>query len=188
MPLRLSFETGTLAGIHIVTSAPIIRLGRDPQTNDILLTNPKVSRKHAVIERSVRGGYSLEVLGTGPSQLNGDPVAAVAGRPTVHPLSTGDRLAFGGIELTVSEATVKLIAVSGPSAGRELAVDGTVRQPTEPKPPWPIPSAWRTRSASAPDSVALWPLAGALRPQRHLLLPAPRGAPRRRPLGVARPA
>lgn len=127
MPLRLSFDTGALAGIHIVTSAPTIRLGRDPQANDILLTNPKVSRKHAVIERSVRGGYSLEVLGTGPSQLNGDPVAAVAGRPTVHPLSTGDRLEFGGVELTVSEATVKLIAVSGPSAGRELAVDGTVR-------------------------------------------------------------
>ena len=30
MPLRLSFETGALAGIHIVTSAPTIRLGRDP--------------------------------------------------------------------------------------------------------------------------------------------------------------
>jgi len=127
MPLRLSFETGALAGIHIVTSAPTIRLGRDPQANDILLTNPKVSRRHAVIERSVRGGYSLEVLGTGPSLLNGDPVAAVGGRPTVHSLSTGDQLAFGGVELTVSEATVKLIAVSGPSAGRELVLDGTVR-------------------------------------------------------------
>jgi pSer/pThr/pTyr-binding forkhead associated (FHA) protein/thioredoxin reductase/ferredoxin len=127
MPLRLSFDTGALAGIHIVTSAPTIRLGRDPQANDILLTNPKVSRRHAVIERSVRGGYSLEVLGTGPSELNGDPIAAVAGRSTVHALTTGDQLAFGGIELTVSEATVKLIAVSGPSAGRELAIDGTVR-------------------------------------------------------------
>ncbi|HEU4734480.1 MAG TPA: FHA domain-containing protein, partial [Kofleriaceae bacterium] len=127
MPLRLSFETGALAGIHIVTSAPTIRLGRDPQTNDILLTNPKVSRRHAVIERSVRGGYSLEVLGSGPSQLNGDPVSAVAGRPTVHALSNGDRLEFGGVELSVSEATVKLIAVSGPSAGRELAIDGSVR-------------------------------------------------------------
>jgi pSer/pThr/pTyr-binding forkhead associated (FHA) protein/thioredoxin reductase/ferredoxin len=127
MPLRLSFETGALAGIHIVTSAPTIRLGRDPQTNDILLTHPKVSRKHAVIERSVRGGYSLEVLGAGPSQLNGDPVAAIGGRPTVHPLATGDRLAFGGVELTVWEATVKLICVSGPSAGRELVLDGTVR-------------------------------------------------------------
>ncbi|HEX2690402.1 MAG TPA: FHA domain-containing protein, partial [Kofleriaceae bacterium] len=127
MPLRLSFDTGALAGIHIVTSAQTIRLGRDPQLCDILLTHPKASRRQAVIERSVRGGYSLEVLGTGPSQLNGDPVAAIGGRPTVHPLSSGDRLAFSGVEFTVSEATVKLIAVSGPSAGRELVIDGTVR-------------------------------------------------------------
>lgn len=127
MPLRLSFESGALAGIHIVTSATTLRLGRDPQANDILLTNPMVSRKHAVIERSVRGSYSLQVLGTGPSQLNGDPVAATAGRPIVHPLTTGDRLEFGGVELMISEATVKMIAVSGPSAGRELVIDGTVR-------------------------------------------------------------
>jgi thioredoxin reductase (NADPH) len=127
MPLRLSFDSGALAGIHIVTSAPMIRLGRDPQSNDILLSNPKVSRKHAVIERSVRGGYALQVLGTGPSTLNGDPVAAIAGRNTVHSLSTGDRLSFGGIEITVSEATVKLICVSGPTAGRELVLDGSVR-------------------------------------------------------------
>lgn len=53
MPLRLSFESGPLAGIHIVTSSQTIRLGRDPGQNDILLTNPKVSRRHAVIERSI---------------------------------------------------------------------------------------------------------------------------------------
>ena len=127
MPLRLSFETGQLAGIHVLTSTPTLRLGRDPQANDILLTNPKVSRRHAVIMRSVRGGYALEVLGSGPSRLNGDVIAAIAGRATIHPLSTGDHLDFGGVELTVSEATVKLIAVSGPSAGRELVIDGTVR-------------------------------------------------------------
>src|SRR5262249_6329797 len=107
--------------------AQTIKLGRDPQQNDILLTNPKVSRKHALIERSIRGGYTLEVLGTGPSRLNGDPIAAIAGRTTLHPLSTGDHLDFGGVELTVSEAQVKLIVTSGPLAGREVAIDGTVR-------------------------------------------------------------
>ncbi|HWU90749.1 MAG TPA: FHA domain-containing protein [Kofleriaceae bacterium] len=127
MPLRLSFESGPLAGIHIVTSAPTIRLGRDPSANDILLTNPKVSRRHALLERSVRGGYALEVMGTGPSKLNGDPIAAVGGRSTVHALSSGDRLDFGGVELVVAEAEVKLIAVSGASAGREIAIDGPVR-------------------------------------------------------------
>ncbi|MBS1119267.1 MAG: modulated efflux pump with fused ATPase and integral rane subunit, partial [Deltaproteobacteria bacterium] len=127
MPLRLSFDSGPLAGIHIVTSAQSIRLGRDPGQNDILLTNPKVSRRHAVIERSVRGGYSLEVMGTGPSKLNGDPISAIAGRPAIHQLSTGDRLDFGGIELGVAEAEVKFIAVSGNSAGREFSIDGPAR-------------------------------------------------------------
>ncbi len=127
MPLRLSFDSGPLAGIHIVTSAQQIRLGRDPAQNDILLTNPKVSRRHAMIERSVRGGYSLEVMGTGPTKLNGDPISSVGGRSTVHALSTGDRLDFGGIEVVVSEAQAKLVAVSGSAAGREIAIDGPAR-------------------------------------------------------------
>ncbi|HWO26126.1 MAG TPA: FHA domain-containing protein [Kofleriaceae bacterium] len=127
MPLRLSFESGPLAGVHIVTSAPSIRLGRDPAANDILLTNPKVSRRHALIERSVRGGYSLEVLGAGPSKVNGDQIAAIGGRSTVHTLSSGDRLEFGGVEIVVAEAEAKLIAVSGASAGRDAAIDGPAR-------------------------------------------------------------
>jgi len=127
MPLRLSFDSGPLAGIHIVTSAQQIRLGRDPGQNDILLTNPKVSRKHAVIERSVRGGYSLEVMGTGPSTLNGDPIAAVQGRPVIQQLANGDRLNFGGIELGVAEAEVKFIVVSGGSVGKEVSIDGPAR-------------------------------------------------------------
>ncbi|MBA2539068.1 MAG: FHA domain-containing protein [Deltaproteobacteria bacterium] len=127
MPLRLSFDSGPLAGIHIVTSAQSIRLGRDPGQNDILLTNPKVSRKHAVIERSVRGGYSLEVMGTGPSKINGDVIVAVAGRPVIQQLANGDRLDFGGIELGVAEAEVKFIVVQGPAVGRELAIDGPAR-------------------------------------------------------------
>ncbi len=127
MPLRLSFESGPLAGIHIVTSSQTIRLGRDPGQNDILLTNPKVSRRHAVIERSIRGGYSLEVMGSGPSKLNGDQISAVQGRAAIQQLANGDRLDFGGIELGVNEAEVKLIAVMGTSAGREVSIDGPAR-------------------------------------------------------------
>src|SRR5512138_1101997 len=127
MPLRLSFDSGPLAGIHIVTSSQTIRLGRDPSQNDILLTNPKVSRRHAVIERSVRGGYSLEVMGTGPSRLNGDPISAIGGRSTVTALSSGDRLDFGGVEIVAAEAEVKLIVVMGAAAGKEIAIDGPCR-------------------------------------------------------------
>src|SRR5262245_13285373 len=127
MPLRLAFETGALAGIHIVTAATTVRMGRDPQQNDILLTNPKVSRRQAILEKSVRGGYSLEIIGTGPSKLNGDPIVSIAGRPTVHAISSGDRVDFGGVEFQVSEADVKLMVVSGPAAGRELLLTGNAR-------------------------------------------------------------
>ena len=127
MALRLSFESGALAGIHIVTASPSVRLGRDPQTNDILLTHPKVSRRHAVIEKSVRGGYSVDVLGTGPSKLNGDSIVGIPGQPTVLGLSTGDRLEFGGVEIEVSEAEVRLLVVSGKQSGRAIALDQPIR-------------------------------------------------------------
>jgi len=127
MPLRLAFETGALAGIHIVTAATTIRLGRDPQQNDILLTNPKVSRRHAILEKSVRGGYSLEIIGSGPSKLNGDAIVAIAGRPTVHAITSGDRVDFGGVEFQLNEADVKLMVVSGPAAGREMLLTGNAR-------------------------------------------------------------
>ena len=117
MPLRLSFDTGALAGIHIVTSAKTVRLGRDPAHNDVLLTNPKVSRRHAILERSVRGGYSMEVIGTGPSKLNGDAIQMISGRSTVQALSSGDHVDLGGVEFTVAEAEVRLICVSGPAVG-----------------------------------------------------------------------
>ena len=95
MALRLSFATGALAGIHIVTAAKTVRLGRAPAQNDILLTTPKVSRRHAVLERSARGGYSMEVIGSGPSRLNGDAIQVVPGQPTTTPLSGGDRVDLG---------------------------------------------------------------------------------------------
>ena len=116
MALKLSFETGALAGIHIVTASATVRLGRDPQANDILLTHPKVSRRHAVIERSMRGGYALDLLGSGPSKLNGD--VAAQGQ---MPLTSGDRLEFGGVELAVTEVDVKLIVVSG--ANKQIALE-----------------------------------------------------------------
>ena len=124
MPLRLSFDTGALAGIHIVTAAKSIRLGRDPAQNDILLTNPKVSRRHALLERSIRGGYSIEIVGNGPTKLNGDNVVAVAGRSTVQALGNGDHVELGGVEFSVAECEVRLICTTGAAAGKEILLDG----------------------------------------------------------------
>src|SRR5574337_2096918 len=117
MPLRLSFENGPLAGVHVVTAATLIRLGRDPEVNDIVLTSPTSSRRHAMLERSVVGGYSIQVLSSGQSTLNGDPLVSVGGRPTVASLASGDRVDLGGVQFVVDECEVKLICVAGPSVG-----------------------------------------------------------------------
>src|SRR5580693_6298035 len=98
MPIRLSFETGPLAGTHILTGATLVRLGRDPETNDLILTTATASRRHALIQRSVSGTHTLEIVGSGPSSLNGESVVAVGGRPTVQALASGDRIDLGGIE------------------------------------------------------------------------------------------
>ena len=124
MSIRLSFDTGALAGIHIVTAAKSIRLGRDPAQNDILLTNPKVSRRHALLEKSIRGGYSIEIVGNGPTKLNGDPVVPIAGRPTVQALGNGDHVELGGVEFSVAECEVRLICTTGAAAGKEILLDG----------------------------------------------------------------
>ena len=126
MAIRLSFENGALAGTHIVTAAKLIRIGREPGANDILLTAPMVSRRHATLERSVLGHHAVTLLGNGPSKLNGDPFTLLDGRPHAQPLATGDRIDLGGVELVFAEAEAKLICVAGPSAGRELVlVDAT---------------------------------------------------------------
>jgi predicted CXXCH cytochrome family protein len=123
MPIRLSFDSGALAGVRIVSSAKAIRLGRDPAQNDILLTNPHVSRRHVVITRMVNG-WMLEVVGSGPTKLNGDPFQALTKGPAAHLLQSGDRIDVGGVELVAHECLAKLIVVAGPNAGREIALDG----------------------------------------------------------------
>jgi pSer/pThr/pTyr-binding forkhead associated (FHA) protein/thioredoxin reductase/ferredoxin len=128
MAIRLTFENGALAGTHVVTAAQLIRLGREPAANDILLTAPQVSRRHAAIERSVLGNHTVMLTGNGPSKFNGDPFTLLNGRPNVQMLATGDRLDLGGIEIGFAECEAKLICIAGPSAGREIVlVDDTAR-------------------------------------------------------------
>jgi pSer/pThr/pTyr-binding forkhead associated (FHA) protein/thioredoxin reductase/formate hydrogenlyase subunit 6/NADH:ubiquinone oxidoreductase subunit I len=133
MAIELSFETGGLAGTKIVTAANLIRFGREPQANDILLTSPMVSRRHALIERSVLGSHTLTVIGAGPSKFNDDPIVIVNNRPVAHVLASGDRLDFGGVQLRFAEAQIKVICVEGRAAGRELVLsdDATIGSDSE---------------------------------------------------------
>jgi pSer/pThr/pTyr-binding forkhead associated (FHA) protein/thioredoxin reductase/ferredoxin len=126
MAIQLSFDTGALAGTNIVTSAKLIRFGRDPQANDIVLTAPMVSRRHAAIERSVLGTHTMVVLGAGPTSFNGDPIVLLNNRPSAHVLASGDRFELGGVQIRFAECVIKLICTVGPSAGRELMLTDDV--------------------------------------------------------------
>lgn len=67
------------------------RVGRDPSA-DIVLTDPRVSRRHARVWLDA-GLLMIEDLGsTGGTAVNGRPVA----RPV--PLAEGDTLTMGGTE------------------------------------------------------------------------------------------
>lgn len=73
-----------------LTRTPIV-IGRQ-STNDIVLSDPNVSRRHAEVRRN-DGGWSLVDLGsTNGTTVNGRPGAE-------HDLSDGDKLAFGTSEL-----------------------------------------------------------------------------------------
>ena len=75
-----------------------ITLGRDP-SNDIILTDSKVSRMHARIEIDDKGGVRLIDLGsTNGSKLNGEKVAEMR-------LSPGDIITLGDRQLIYKVVT-----------------------------------------------------------------------------------
>lgn len=126
MTFQLRFETGSLAGTQIVTAAPAIRLGREREHNDIILSNPEASRRHAVLNTGPRGSF-LEITGAGPGEINRTPIARSGNGNPMFFLTSGDRVNLGGVEFVYEMVTAKLIVVSGPAAGRSLTLNGAAR-------------------------------------------------------------
>lgn len=70
-------------------------IGRE---GDVMIADPRVSRRHAQIVSSA-DGMTIEDLGsTNGSHLNGEALAQ--GAP--QPLNSGDKVSFGGVELVLS--------------------------------------------------------------------------------------
>ncbi len=89
---------------------PIIHIGRRPD-NDLVLSDPRVSRRHAQL-RLFRGNYMLIDLGsTGGTQVNGNPIQ----RAVIYP---GDRISFAGVEVTYGQRSTRPLA-GAPSSGEE---------------------------------------------------------------------
>ncbi len=61
---------------------------------DIVVGDPGVSRRHALIQLTGDGAVAIS-LGRSPLTINGEA------RPRVHPLAHGDRLSLPGVELTI---------------------------------------------------------------------------------------
>lgn len=74
-----------------------VRIGRGPE-NDIRLSDPSVSRNHAVIERDPLGWAIRDLGSTNGTRHNGTRIHRVA-------LSPGDRLRIGSFELDAEEVT-----------------------------------------------------------------------------------
>lgn len=123
MLMRLVFEGGSRAGTEITTAAPLIRIGSDSNSADLVLEGADVAARHCLLQRSPRGAYILEDLGTSSgTYVNGKKVNAV-GRPTAIYLSPGDRFRIGDNEAVIGEGVARLMITGGAKAGRELPVD-----------------------------------------------------------------
>ncbi|MBI4912413.1 MAG: FHA domain-containing protein [Acidobacteria bacterium] len=93
-PTGLRFEDGPLAGRRIPL-APLLRVGREPQGNDLVVEDPSVSRRHA--ELRLEGGIlTVRDLGSANgTRLNG---LRLDGPGNLNP---GDLLVFGNVRVRV---------------------------------------------------------------------------------------
>lgn len=83
-------EEGKLLGLVLtLRDADVWTIGRDPESSDLVVEDPKVSRKHLIC-RKTEEGYILENLSlTNPTKVNEDPVL----EPRL--LHEGDKVSIG---------------------------------------------------------------------------------------------
>ncbi|HWH13962.1 MAG TPA: FHA domain-containing protein, partial [Miltoncostaeaceae bacterium] len=94
-PELIEVIEGPERGLRFAIQGDDARIGRDPSDCELVLTDPRVSRRHARLW--VEGGLlMIEDLGsTAGTLVQGDPVE----RPRA--LRTGDRILLGASELQV---------------------------------------------------------------------------------------
>ncbi len=86
---------------------PVIHIGRRPD-NDLVLGDPRVSRRHAQL-RLHRGHYMLvDLNSTGGTTVNGRPVR----RTVLYP---GDRIVLAGVQVTYGQRSTRPLGVGQPA-------------------------------------------------------------------------
>jgi pSer/pThr/pTyr-binding forkhead associated (FHA) protein/thioredoxin reductase/NAD-dependent dihydropyrimidine dehydrogenase PreA subunit len=122
--IRLRIHSGPFAGREIVTAASLIRIGRDPAKNDLVIAgDEQVSGRHCQLQRSPRGTYVLEDVGSSNgTRVNGRRIANVGTQTAVY-LAAGDRFELGTTTIEIRDGKARLTVVEGPKRGRDLALD-----------------------------------------------------------------
>lgn len=118
-------------------------LGRDPAA-DVLLNDPSVSRRHAVIER--RGAFWVVL-----DQQSANGTWVDDRRVTEAPLQAGQRLRLGAVTFTVTVPDAPARAYTRPSAGPPNAPPTVARHPAVPG------TAAGMDPAEAAEMLGLWP-------------------------------
>jgi pSer/pThr/pTyr-binding forkhead associated (FHA) protein len=130
----LIFVTGPLAGRRVEVRTELV-LGR--QAGDVVLDDPEVSRRHAVV-RAGQAGLEVADLGS----LNGTWVNGARITRATR-LVPGDRVRLGGVELAVAAEPTRATAAA--AAGPAPAA----RAPAPPLPAFaPPPNPARRRIAT----------------------------------------
>lgn len=105
----LSVKAGPDRGQSYQLLPPKVTIGRDTG-NDIVLSDPKVSRHHATIEFRYNGVFITDHSGRGTMQINGVPITETS-------VENGDQITMGQTDLVYRMDTVAL----GAAAPRGLA-------------------------------------------------------------------
>lgn len=135
----------------------VATLGRDP-TSDVVLNDPKASRRHAVVEDAPDGMIVRDTGSANGVQVNGKKVERARIKP-------GDVLKIG-------DATVRILgAVTGPGTMIVEDLEGFTRKDPEPARPRPEPPRARANEMEyatvLPDSAAAQEIARIVEASRQ---------------------
>ncbi len=95
-PPLLRVVEGFSQGSVLVLHRGVYTLGREEDC-DLVLPDPRVSRKHARVERDAAGTRLVDLNSTNGTFVNGQRVQR-------HQLRNGDRIGLGGVVLEYVEA------------------------------------------------------------------------------------
>ena len=113
----LVVRSGPDAGAAYQLLPPRVSIGRDPESNNVVVNDPKVSRNAAVIEFSPEDIRVLDISGKSKLYVNGQLNDRVS-------IKGGDLIRIGDSELSFVVEAMQLPAVVPPNMGAPLSLVG----------------------------------------------------------------